>query len=82
MGQAKQRGTYQERKRAALAARADNARRILRERMARDAAMTPEERKKRLESRMLIATMLGIAAGSNTEFQATERSEGRTGNDC
>lgn len=64
MGQARQRGTFEERREAAI--ERDNAEREERklEEIRREASMTPEQRQKRHDMRMLITTMLGTAAGS------------------
>lgn len=64
MGQAKQRGTLEVRKAAAVARQADaNALRKA-EDAAKEAALTPEQRERRRKSRMLLTTALGWAAGA------------------
>lgn len=64
MGQAKQRGTYEERLEAGKRRMAEREAERVRERAAREAAWTPEERKKRLEARMLMAAMIGLSANA------------------
>ena len=61
MGQARLRGTFEKRKRIAMAKqiREEAAReKMLRE---QEAAMTPEEREKHRKAGMLLAAMLGMA---------------------
>ena len=61
MGQANLRGSLEDRKRQALQRKADEARRVLRERIARDAAMTAEEKQKRRMAMMVAALAAGFA---------------------
>jgi hypothetical protein len=61
MGQAKLRGSLEDRKRQALQRKADEARRVLRDRIARDAAMTAEEKQKRRMAMMVAALAAGLA---------------------
>lgn len=74
MGQAKRRGTYEERKQRAIAIRqAELAeqRRILQERQRiedheadmRDAAMTPQQKRQKMDSRLFLAQMMGFIMG-------------------
>lgn len=63
MGQAKLRGSFEVRK---AEGEAKNAAILLERRRlaeAREAAMTPAQRKSREKSRMLIAAVMGLAAG-------------------
>ena len=61
MGQARLRGTYEERKRKGEQKKEQD--RLERERQAayEESILTPEERAKRLEFRMKMATMVGLA---------------------
>lgn len=74
MGQAKRRGTYEKRKQRAIAIRqAELAeqRRILPERQRiedheadmRDAAMTPQQKRQKMDSRLFLAQMMGFIMG-------------------
>lgn len=67
MGQAKQRGAYEERLAAGKRRMAEREDERARERAAREAAWTPEERKKRLKARMLMAAVLGLSVSANAD---------------
>ena len=79
MGQARQRGTYEERLAAGKRRMAEREAERVRERAEREAAMTPAERKAMHERRMLLATMLGIAASANASFSRDPASEAKQG---
>lgn len=62
MGQAKQRGTFEERKHQGETRNRERLERLERERLIREANMTPEQRRSRHHMRAFISTTLGLSA--------------------
>ena len=63
MGEAKRRGTYDERKESAVAAAEQHREEQDQLRREREALMTPEERSRRVKARTTLVVMTAIAAG-------------------
>ena len=68
MGQAKLRGSLEERRAAAIARDVQLAEEARKEHLRAELAMTPEQKKKRHELRMLLAGVGGIIASTDPEY--------------
>lgn len=64
MGQAKQRGTPEDRKQAGIEKNRERIAIIEHNQRVREANMSPQERKKRHESRMLLSMCMGLGIGA------------------
>lgn len=60
MGQAKRRGTYEERVQAAIIKKTEDLKALKELQQAQEKALTPQQRKKRLTASLLIAELAGL----------------------
>ncbi len=63
MGEAKRRGSFEQRQAEGQIKRAEEQRERERQRAEYEASLTPEQKRKRHEARLLLTTVLGMTAG-------------------
>ncbi|MBI6727231.1 hypothetical protein YA0089_26815 [Pseudomonas viridiflava] len=64
MGQAKQRGTLEDRKQEGIAKNRERIATIEHNQRVREANMSPQERRKRHETRMMLSMCMGLSMGA------------------